>query len=240
MGFDPRLEEPHRTEWKVVWTWLRTWLRKNVTATSVTAAATIAQAVILGIGLYSLYFARKTLEEGNRLAWQTFLDNKSAEMGRLLFNNDVLHCVYNYDIFHIDVHCPEMVYHRKNLPHVVEYVDQWIRHLKEIKKYSDTWGKEYYQEWYAGQARYFSDDPTGVVSFVLWKYWCPDGRDNPSVEVDPKTLMSCPFAISLGICTTNENFHQDPERCFENLEEKRDKFLRGVGEAGVRELGLPP
>jgi hypothetical protein len=231
MGFDPRLEEPRRAKWKV---WTR--LLKNVTAERVTAAATIAQAVILGIGLYSLSFAKKTLEEGNRLAWQTFLDNKSAEMGRLLFHNDVLHCVYKYDVIHIDVHCPDMAYDRKNLPQVLEYVEQWIWHLKEIKKYSDRMDETYYEEWYGDIARAFSDDPIGVVSFVLWKYYCPDGNGDDN----PKRLTSCPFATSLGICITNEEFDQNPKPCFENLEERRDKFLRGVGQRGVREPSPRP
>jgi len=59
------------------------------------------------------------------------------------------------------------VYDRKNLPHVLEYVLQELWNLSEIEEYSEKEDKNYHNDWYADAARDFSDDPSGVVSFVL-------------------------------------------------------------------------
>jgi hypothetical protein len=68
------------------------------------------------------------------------------------------------------------MYDKKNLPVVPEYVLQELWHLNEIKEYSDKEDKDYYNDWYADAARDFSNDPTGVVSFVLRNTWVATTR----------------------------------------------------------------
>ncbi len=41
---------------------------------------------------------RQTLDESDRIAWRTFLDNKSTELGRDVLNHEALHCVYRYKL----------------------------------------------------------------------------------------------------------------------------------------------
>jgi len=67
----------------------------------------------------------------------------------------------------VDDDCANIVYDRKNLPHVLEYVLQELWNLSEIEEYSEKEDKNYHNDWYADAARDFSDDPSGVVSFVL-------------------------------------------------------------------------
>jgi hypothetical protein len=179
-----------------------------------------------------LYYAAKTLDEGNRIAWRTYLDNKSAEIGRELFKHDALHCVYRYRLARIDSDCPSTVYDKKNLAAVVEYVSQYIWHLNEVKEYSDEEDKDYYGDWYAPAARDLSDDPSGVVSFVLWEYEGCDHEEKSRLA--STTDQNCNFARRLGICITNEQFKQEPQHCFDNLAARRNKFLQNIGEAPTR------
>jgi len=62
----------------------------------------VLQAIVVTIGLgfaavtlhyngKTLDYNSKTLDESNRIAWRTFLDNKSTELGRDVLNHDALH-----------------------------------------------------------------------------------------------------------------------------------------------------
>jgi len=211
---------------------ISTWLYTNITADRIIAFATLAQSVILLIGLYSLVYAKKTLDEGNRIAWRAYLDNKSAEMGRVLLKNNFLHCVYRYNLARIDNDCPTAVYDKTNLPKVIEYVAQYVEHLKEVKKYSDEEDQGYYAEWYAKTGRDLSDDPSGVVSFVLWEYQgCGDAQASKGPSVQER---NCDVAKQLEICITNRSFEVEPLQCLRNLKARRDEFLQKVAEPPTR------
>lgn len=113
-----------------------------------------------------------------------------------------------------------MAYVTKNLPIMIEYVNQWLLHLDEIKTYSEDWNDiDYYNKWYAKVGTDLSDDPTGVVSFVLWKYF-----DCDKEEKSKKRSANCRTAERLGICITNDKFELDPLNCMNNLEKKQRKF----------------
>jgi hypothetical protein len=215
------------------------WLGTNNNSQRVTLLVTVFQTVILIVGLtfagitlringQTLAYNAKTLDESNRIAWRTFLNNKSSDLGREVLNHDALHCVYRYKLPRVDNDCSGTVYDNKNLPQVLEYVLQEIWHLNEIKEYSDQEDKNYYNQWYSAAARDFSDDPSGVVSFVLWEHLGCD-HEEPS---DPASAeKNCNLARRLGICVADEQYRQEPQHCFDNLAARRSKFLRGVEDA---------
>ncbi len=197
--------------------WSRTRLKrygKWLTAERVTAFATVVQAVILAI---ALYYTKVTLDEGNRISWRTFLDNRSADMNRKLIDIEALRCVYRYKIASVDSDCLDKVYDKKNVSQVIEYVSQILDNLGEVKEYSDEDDPDYYDTWYKGLTVALSEDPTGVVSFVLWDGGCTSDKD-------------CDVARNLGICIADNNFHIDEEHCFDNLVARRKQFLTHMGE----------
>jgi hypothetical protein len=212
--------------WRQFWTSLGT----NSNAQRLAALVAVFQAVVVLIGLifagFTLHYNAKTLDESNRIAWRTFLDNKSSDLGREILNHDVLHCVYKYKLPTVDDDCQSIIYDKRNLPLVLEYVLQELWHLDEIKEYSDKEDKDYYNDWYAAAARDFSDDPTGVVSFVFWTYLGCDHQEAPPAFNDQE--QNCNFARRLGICMTNDQYSREPQHCFDNLAAKRAKFLKEV------------
>jgi hypothetical protein len=62
------------------WTWLGT----NASAQRLAALVAFFQAVVVMIGLIfagvTLHYNAKALNESNRIAWRTFLDNKSPDL----------------------------------------------------------------------------------------------------------------------------------------------------------------
>ena len=174
----PRLanEEPQLQRF---WAWIRAednvrglTLLSNVLQTIVLAVGLAIAIVTLRVNGETLRVNGETLEESNRIAWRSFLDTKSADLARELLNHDALHCVYHYEVSKVDAECEDTAYISKNLPIMIEYVTQWLLHLREVKMYSEHYNdKDYFNIWYKQEGEYLSDDPTGVVSFVLWKYF---------------------------------------------------------------------
>lgn len=173
----------------------------------------IAEAIAVVIGLYYTY---ATLQEGNRLAWQNYLDTREAEAERYILDVEALRCVYRYQLASVDKDCPAKVY--ANLSQAAEYVSQQIELLIEAKEYSVTDSPGFYKKWYAGVAKELAEDPSGIVSFVLWGYYNCKSADN------------CKVASDLGICIADENFVVDKSRCFANLIAKRNKLFKHISE----------
>jgi hypothetical protein len=176
----------------------------------------VLQGIILAVGLY---LTKVSLDEGNRIAWRTFLDTRASEMGRKLLDNEAMRCVYRYKIAEVDSDCPAKVYDRKNLSQVLTFVSIDISSLLEVKNYDELEDHGYYKTWYEDDASDYSDDPTGIVSFVLYDYYKYNTREQ--AEKLSRDLL---------ICIRNENFQTDMSRCWENLEARRKKFLRAVGQ----------
>jgi hypothetical protein len=188
------------------WTWL------NANSGGLTALLLLATVIVAG---YALAVSIDALREGNRIAWRTYLDTKSSNFGKQIIDKDPLHCVFRYNLPIVDQACSSMVYDKRYLPRILEYVTQQLSHLSEIKEYSDKEDPGYYQKWSADDARDLSNDPTGVVSFVLSEYFgCKESK--------------CEFADKLGICITNDDYEQDLKKCYTNLLARRDKFLRAL------------
>lgn len=190
-----------------VWNWL------NSNSGAIQA---IVVTVALIFGGITLYYNAITLREGNRIAWRTFLDSKANDLSREELDHDILHCVYHYDIKEIDSDCHTRAYDSHNLPIIMDYTQDWLEHLKEVREYSDEEDISYYDTWYRSTADSFSDDPTGVVSFVLWDYLGCNKENNSG---------NCDYADRLKICIKSDAFEQDFQKCFENLKFKRAKFL---------------
>ncbi len=112
-----------------------TWLGANNNAQRLAALVAVFQAVVVMIGLIfagvTLHYNAKALNESNRIAWRTFLDNKSSDLGREILNHDALHCVYRYKLAAVDDDCQTIMYDKKNLPVALEYVLQELWHLNE-------------------------------------------------------------------------------------------------------------
>jgi len=73
------------------WTWL------NTNSGGVTALVLLAQAIFLAgaliVAWYAFSVSVEALNEGNRIAWRTFLDQKSSDFGKQLIEKDALHCI---------------------------------------------------------------------------------------------------------------------------------------------------
>jgi hypothetical protein len=166
--------------------------------------------------IIGLYYTVATLREGNRIAWQSYIDGREAENARNILDHEALRCVYRYRLHSIDGECPDKVY--ANLSQAAEYVSQQIEVLTEAKEYDVAELPGFYAKWYGGVARDLAEDPSGIVSFVLWNYY------------NCKSETNCKIAADLGICIADENFVIDKSRCFTNLIGKRDKLFRAVNE----------
>ena len=170
-----------------------------------------ALAVIIG-----LYYTLVTLREGNRIAWQSYMDSREAENARYILDHEALRCIYRYQLHSIDDECPGKIY--ANLSQAAEYVSQQVELLTEVKEYDAAELPGFYAKWYGGVAKDLAEDPSGIVSFVLWRYY------------NCKSETNCKVAADLGICIADENFVIDKSRCFANLIAKRNKLLRAIDE----------
>jgi len=195
------------------------WRRIGPTdASRVTAWATAIQAI--GV-VVALWYAAQTLRDSNRVAWRTFLDTRSVELGRMLIERESLRCAYHYGLPQIDNLCPDKV--KANLSEVIEYVAQTIGVLDEAQAYSEAEDKDYYADWYQDDADDLSADPTGIVSFVLWE------------EFGCTSVDQCDIAKRLKICIAGEDGvvpdedTRNDRTCFDSLSKKYKKFLATVG-----------
>jgi hypothetical protein len=184
------------------------------------ALQTILLTITIVFAGIALFYNAITIREGNRIAWRTFLDTRSTDLNKEELDHDMLHCVYYYNIEKIDSDCLDRAYTKQNLPIILDYTHDFLEHLREVREYSNQEDKDYYTTWYGKTADNLSDDPTGVVSFVLW---------NDFDCTKETTSHNCDYANVIGICIKSDAFVQDKEKCFENLKSRREKFLSGVG-----------
>lgn len=144
---------PEKSRWKVD------------ASQAITALAAVAAVIA------SLYVARLTFSEGQRLSWLNSLETRAAEIGKGTHDSDIAYCIYDRaDIKDGNTHCRDTIFKdRANLAKAIDFAEQVVDLIVEAKTYADQFDQaDYYDTWYKDWAYTVSEDPHGVVGHVLW------------------------------------------------------------------------
>jgi hypothetical protein len=140
--------------------------------------ASIVECAAVVIGLSATFIAitlnSASINQSNQLQWRTYLDETSFNLDTQERNSEAIRCIYNWrleNIANLDDQCEKKIFGSfGELTMTLDYVETLLGFLNEVRSYSDQYDEYYYEYWYGGWANDLSEDPYGVVSFVLTNY----------------------------------------------------------------------